>query len=259
MTAPWRSLCATSCPWRRSWCPCGRTRTESPRRWRRRAARASREPREPKPPPPPRPLGDDARNAPNERLQMRSTMVAEHADDVPCPAVVPVRARGAARARRKPPDPRGGLLDARVPPKDSAPRVRARARRFASLVAALRGARVRERSELAELAEESEETTRETRERAFGAKRVVGDDRPSRSPRRARPFGPALEATLTFLGAEGVDGAETTSPRRGSGFRAGRGVQPSAADAPRHPTCRVMAFSRRRARPGGRRGRWSRI
>ena len=186
------------------------------------------------------PLGDDARNAPNERLQMRSTMVAEHADDVPVRPSFLSALAGAARARRKPPDPRGGLLDARPPERFGAAGQGARGA-LASLVAALRGARVRERSELAELAEESEETTRETRERAFGAKRVVGHDRPSRL-RGARAFGPALEATLTFLGAEGVDGAETTSPRRGSGFRAGRGVQPSAADAPRHPTCRVMAF-----------------
>ena len=186
------------------------------------------------------PLGDDARNAPNERLQMRSTMVAEHADDVPVRPSFLSALAGAARARRKPPDPRGGLLDARPPERFGAAGQGARGA-LASLVAALRGARVRERSELAELAEESEETTRETRERAFGAKRVVGHDRTSRL-RGARAFGPALEATLTFLGAEGVDGAETTSPRRGSGFRAGRGVQPSAADAPRHPTCRVMAF-----------------
>ena len=184
------------------------------------------------------PLGDDARNAPNERLQTRSTMYAEHRvddddDDNGRPSFLSALA-SAARARRKPPDPRGGLLDARPPERFGAAGHGARGA-LASLVAALRGVRVRERSE------ESEETTRETRERAFGAKRVGGDDRPSRL-RGARAFGPALEATLTFLGAEGVDGAETTSPRRGSGFRAGRGVRPSAADAPRHPTCRVMAF-----------------
>ena len=204
-------------------------------------ARASpREPREPRPPPPPRPSATTrgTRRTSGSKCDRRwslSTRTTFLSGRRSCP-----RSR-ARRARGGNPGIRGAGLWTRVPRKirrrgsGGARRARVAGRRAA------RGARVRERSELAELAEESEETTRETRERAFGAKRVVGHDRPSRL-RGALAFGPALEATLTFLGAEGVDGAETTSPRRGSGFRAGRGVQPSAADAPRHPTCRVMAF-----------------
>ena len=127
---------------------------------------------------------------------------------------------GSARASKKPPG-RGGLLDA---PSGAAGEKRGA---LASLVSALRGASVRDGSE-----ENTDAFGNETAHRGQGrTSKKLGSGGWSRG---ARAFGPALEATLTFLGAEGVDDAVTAAS--GGGFRL------PVAEAPRHPTCRVMAF-----------------
>lgn len=130
---------------------------------------------------------------------------------------------------------RGGLLDA---PSGAAGEKRGA---LASLVSALRGARVFERSQETETEREHAFGLTRARDRARGR-----DARSSFGSRSGgagkRAFGPALEATLTFLGAEGVegaDGADGAAPRAGG---AGSGFRRNAAEAPRHPTCRVMAF-----------------
>jgi len=127
-----------------------------------------------------------------------------------------------ARASKKPRG-RGGLLDA---PSGAAGEKRGA---LASLVSALRGASVRDGSE-----ENTDYFGMETNHREQGRTEKKKQERSGGWSRGARAFGPALEATLTFLGAEGVDDAETAA--RGGGFRL------PAAEAPRHPTCRVMAF-----------------
>ena len=143
--------------------------------------------------------------------------------------------------RRAKPRARGGLLDGGPSGPGAADEKKPRGA-LASLVSALRGVSVAERSE----------ASARDGKHAFGITRHAprmenrrdrrASSRDLRSSRGAgsRAFGPALEATLTFLGAEGVDGAEPASAPRGGG--AGFGFWRNATEAPRHPTCRVMAF-----------------